>query len=137
MEHMLSVLDQHYRPGQRVAQDSSGSLTVADLQQGTAVMAAALKLLKIKVLALQADNGIPWLIIDLACQQAGICLLPIPDFFSNQQLKHVLSTAAVDALVCQHPENLERILAGRIRASCPFQPGNLLLAPPASPRACA
>jgi len=90
-------------------------------------MAAALKLLKIKVLALQADNGIPWLIIDLACQQAGICLLPIPDFFSNQQLKHVLSTAAVDALVCQHPENLERILAGRIRASCPFQPGNFTL----------
>jgi long-chain acyl-CoA synthetase len=127
MEHMLSVLEQHYRPEQHIAQDSSGSLTVAELRQGSAVLAAALQLLEIRVLALQADNGIPWLIIDLACQQAGTCLVPIPDFFSSQQLEHVLSTAAVDALVCQHPEKLARVLAGRIRASSPFQPGNLTL----------
>src|SRR5690606_10194990 len=65
------------QPGeQHVAQDSNGSLTASQLQNQVGEVAAGLQALGISVLALEADNGIPWLVTDLACQQAGICLIP-------------------------------------------------------------
>ncbi|HET6563767.1 MAG TPA: AMP-binding protein [Xanthomonadales bacterium] len=125
---LLAVWDRSgYGPDQVVARDSTGGLTAAALQQESAVLAAALQLLGIKVLALQADNGIPWLVIDLACQQADICLIPLPEYFSSGQLQHVFDLAAVDAVICQQAEQLQRVLGDRIQQQLPFQPGDLTL----------
>jgi long-subunit acyl-CoA synthetase (AMP-forming) len=54
-------------------------------------------------LALHADNGLSWLITDLSCQNSGICLLPLPTFFSIAQLKHVLNDSPVDAIITNNP----------------------------------
>lgn len=51
--------------------------------------------------ALWADNGPAWAAIDLASLEAGICLIPLPSFFSAEQLQHILRTAEVDLLLAQ------------------------------------
>jgi long-chain acyl-CoA synthetase len=45
-----------------------------------------------QTVALFADNSIEWLAIDLACQQAKMDLIPIPTFFTDQQVHRLLST---------------------------------------------
>jgi long-chain acyl-CoA synthetase len=49
--------------------------------------------------ALIADNSPAWVIVDLACLQAGIALIPIPGFFSQAQLTNVLASSAADTLI--------------------------------------
>jgi len=50
-------------------------------------------------IALRAENSIDWAIVDLACLLADIALIPIPMFFSEQQINHVLSIANIDMLI--------------------------------------
>lgn len=66
--------------------------------------AAALRAQRISVLGLYGDNSPSWLIADLACQTAGIVLIPLPGFFSDQQLAHALSAAGVDAVLGDTPQ---------------------------------
>ncbi|WP_373081369.1 AMP-binding protein [Zhongshania sp.] len=49
--------------------------------------------------ALIADNGPAWVIVDLACLQAGIVLVPIPSFFSQEQVLCTLASSAADTLI--------------------------------------
>lgn len=65
-----------------------------------------LKKLEIYSLAIYADNSVDWLIADLACQKLDICLLPLPDYFSNEQLQHALSTCAVQFILTDRPDQL-------------------------------
>ncbi|WP_251139745.1 AMP-binding protein [Alteromonas sp. ALT199] len=37
------------------------------------------------------DNSFTWVIADLACQQADVCCVPVPLFFSASQQEHVLN----------------------------------------------
>jgi long-subunit acyl-CoA synthetase (AMP-forming) len=45
------------------------------------------------------DNGPAWLTADVACQLAGVAHVPVPSFFSAEQLAHVLTAAAVDTVI--------------------------------------
>lgn len=45
------------------------------------------------------DNGIDWILLDLACLKAGVNLVPIPGFYTEEQKQHVLDSACVDLLV--------------------------------------
>ncbi len=49
--------------------------------------------------ALALDNGIDWLLWDLATLQAGLVCVPLPGFFSAAQQRHVLDSAGVDCLI--------------------------------------
>lgn len=60
-------------------------------------------------IALLADNSIDWLCVDIACQQAEICLIPLPLFFTDAQLKHALTSCAVQALVSDSVSRLQKI----------------------------
>ena len=59
-------------------------------------------------IGLLAGSGIDWVIVDLACQFAGLCLVPVPTFFSDQQIEYVLDSAAVDLLIVD-AANVQRI----------------------------
>lgn len=50
-------------------------------------------------IALMLDNGPSWVIIDLAAQQAGITLIPLPSFFSDTQINHALHDAGVELVI--------------------------------------
>ncbi|SNS22712.1 AMP-binding protein [Pseudomonas segetis] len=49
--------------------------------------------------ALALDNGIEWVLWDLAILHAGLVCIPLPGFFSAAQQKHVMDSAGVDCLI--------------------------------------
>ena len=55
----------------------------------------------VKSLAICIDNSFDWVYIDIACQQLDIVLLPLPTYFSQQQIQHSISTAACDLLIIE------------------------------------
>lgn len=66
---------------------------------------------EIHVLGLYADNSPSWVIVDLACQHANICLLPLPTFFSDQQLQFVIDSAGVDCLLANNPQRISNLFS--------------------------
>lgn len=66
-----------------------------------------------QTIALYAENSAHWLAIDIACQRAAIDLIPIPTFFSNDQLQRLISqhpfygTLVTDELADRLPFQVE------------------------------
>ena len=60
-----------------------------------------------KVIGLYAENSPDWIVIDLACQQAGIILLPLPSFFSKQQLSHAIKSSGAQAIMVSNTHELK------------------------------
>ena len=56
---------------------------------------------QLSCVALYMDNSIEWIIADLAAMQIGLTLIPIPLFFSAQQIKHLISDAGIQAVITQ------------------------------------
>lgn len=54
--------------------------------------------------ALLADNTPEWIAIDLATQQLGIALVPLPAFFTPAQWRHAIEAADVQAIFCPTPQ---------------------------------
>lgn len=53
--------------------------------------------------ALALDNGIDWVLWDLAALHAGLVCVPLPGFFSSSQQAHVLDSAGIDCLISTQP----------------------------------
>ncbi|HEY0887703.1 MAG TPA: AMP-binding protein [Ramlibacter sp.] len=53
----------------------------------------------VHVMATLLDNGAAWVVADGAAARAGVVHVPLPAFFSPQQLDHALRSAGVDALL--------------------------------------
>jgi len=87
------------RPSQRPALlCADGCLSYAELHAAVAATAAALKDSGIHTLGLLLDNSPAWVIMDLAALHAGICVIPLPTFFSREQTAHVIHDAGIDTL---------------------------------------
>jgi len=80
-------------------QGESLTLSYSDLLNTVARVAAQLNTLGLERLGLAADNGPEWIIVDLACQLVGIPLIPLPGFFTPEQMRHALDSSGVDALL--------------------------------------
>ncbi|MBB5212648.1 AMP-binding protein [Microbulbifer hydrolyticus] len=79
--------------------NSNSDLSYAQLFGALDALASGLQRQGIEVLGLFADNGPEWLLVDLACQQAGVTLVPLPGFFSAQQLEHTIRASGMQALL--------------------------------------
>ena len=94
---VLAALKQ--QPPHAIVLSSAGTCLDNDtLQQRTASLVTALRDHAVQCVALYADNGIDWVVADLACLEAGIRIVPVPLFFSPQQIRHVLLTSGADTL---------------------------------------
>lgn len=82
-----------------------GELSVAVEQFADMLTAAG-----IRTLGLMADNGIPWVLADLAALFAGVPLVPVPMFFSPQQMLHAMRDSGMDALLTDQPEQVVALL---------------------------
>jgi long-subunit acyl-CoA synthetase (AMP-forming) len=71
----------------------------------TAVLLARME---VSTLGLDLDNGITWAILDLAALSAGITLVPIPPFFSPEQVRHCIASAGIDAVISDSPETMTK-----------------------------
>ncbi len=83
--------------------DGRHAWSAADLQAAVDAAAALLRGMDSRVLATLLDNGAPFVVLDEAALQAGVVHVPLPLFFTPQQLAHALHEAGVDTLVAAAP----------------------------------
>jgi long-subunit acyl-CoA synthetase (AMP-forming) len=82
------------RPAQPAFTWDGGAIGYGALRRRVAGAAAELAALP-PVVGLLAEDGIDWVIADLAAGAAGKTLVPIPPFFSAQQIAHLIADAGV------------------------------------------
>lgn len=102
----MSSLYQALEHNQNMLHGSRLSLSLRDACSYAEKLAGILTELEISTLALYAENSPEWLVVDLACQIADVCLIPIPTFFSRQQIQHCLDQAACFHLLTDQPQTL-------------------------------
>ena len=118
MHNLLTQLEQ-LDGNPVVLRDSSRQLCKLQLLECCHELAAILKNCASNIVALLGDNSSDWVIVDLACQQANICLVPIPTFFSQNQINHLFASLAIDTVICQSTEPFLAIPGIRYRAQQP------------------
>ncbi len=69
------------------------------LQAEVDALAARFMAQRTQVLATLMDNGSAWVVADLAAAAAGIVHVPLPVFFTPEQIGHALRAAGVDTLL--------------------------------------
>lgn len=87
------------RPDHLALESTSGSWSYAELHAAIGQLRDELLARGVRVLGIDLDNGPAWAIADLAALGAGICLVPLPPFFSPTQLRHCLHHAGVQAVI--------------------------------------
>lgn len=71
--------------------------------------------------AVLAENGCPWVIVDLALHHLGQLHVPLPGFFTRAQQDHALDNAGIDTLVTDNRQHvLEQWPEFRPLAQSPF-----------------
>lgn len=108
MTTLLQKIKAHYHThhideNRVVLQGEHSHLTLAELARKVETLSKYLQQQNINTLALYANNCPEWVIVDLACQEANICFLPLPIFFTHKQLQHCLNEAGADALLSNMP----------------------------------
>lgn len=98
------------RPAAPALRGDRGAVSYADLAGELERCARALRG---RVLGMLLDNGPGWIVLDLAAQAAGLACVPLPGFFSDSQIAHVIASAGVDAIVTDQPARVERLLDAR------------------------
>lgn len=86
-------------PGRTALEWPGGSIGYAGLAAEIERLAAELRGQGIRTLAIALDNGPAWALLDLAALHAGLCLLPLPPFFSEGQMRHALRSSGAQALL--------------------------------------
>lgn len=76
-------------------------LSYAQLHDAVQHLADRLRTLGVGTLALLADNGPAWALADLAAMQAGLCLVPLPPFFSERQRAHAMRSSGAGAMLLE------------------------------------
>ena len=101
MSYIIKKIQQHaqQQPHAIAISASAESITYADLLKQIVKLAEHLKSSEYQCIGLLADNSINWAIIDLACLQADVCCIPVPAFFTQQQMQHLCQSAGVQALM--------------------------------------
>lgn len=87
-------------------------LGAGDLLARVSELAGLLDRIGARRIALLADNGIDWIIADLACDRAARCVVPLPLFFSDDQLVAALRNSGVDTLLTDQAERVLSLLDG-------------------------
>lgn len=103
MADVLNMLShwQQRDPDAIALDDMRCRVSYAELAERVAQSADELRASGCRCIALLADNGIDWIIADLAALAAGISLVPLPPFFSKLQFQHLLATAPIDGLLVE------------------------------------
>ncbi|MDO8812721.1 MAG: AMP-binding protein [Gallionella sp.] len=87
------------------------TLTYRELAAAIAQLGAQLRAAPAKAIALALDNSPLWATIDLAGLHAGKTIIPLPFFFSAEQIAHSIRDAGIDCILTDQPEQYHKILA--------------------------
>jgi len=97
--NILKQLSLSANHGTTVLSDKIHSLNFIELKHQVELRVTFLKTQNVKVLGLFLDNGIDWVLFDLAAQQLEIICIPIPLFFSHDQRDHAIKSANIDCVI--------------------------------------
>ncbi len=101
MNRLLSQIAAHPAHAPAI-QDDNACLNYAELHAEVAQLSSLLQDCKAQAIGIALDNGAPWVVADLAALSLNIPCIPLPSFFSQQQLRHVLQDAGVNVVICTH-----------------------------------
>jgi long-subunit acyl-CoA synthetase (AMP-forming) len=120
---ILAALRRHAAcsPDRVALADGSRTLCYGELPGEVERLAAMLQDGAPRCVALHADNGCDWVLVDLAAHVAGITLIPVPLFFSAQQIAHALACAGAEYVVTDQPARLAAALAGATSDARPLR----------------
>ncbi|OGT16868.1 MAG: AMP-dependent synthetase [Gallionellales bacterium RIFOXYB12_FULL_54_9] len=83
--------------------------------QGLAIaveqVGAQLSAIPFKTLGLALDNSPLWAVLDLAGLSSGKVIIPLPFFFSAEQISHSIRDAGINCILTDQPDLYEKILA--------------------------
>nr|WP_298687800.1 AMP-binding protein [uncultured Dongia sp.] len=94
------------RPDDIAVRTEAGAIDYRSLQQMVADAAIVLTAMPSRRCAVLLDNGLAWIVADLALRQVGCVAVPIPSYFTEAQTDHVLGRAGVDLIITDAPERL-------------------------------
>ena len=79
--------------------DGQRGWTYAELDSEVERLAGRLQAQKTRVIATLLDNSPAWVFADLAAARAGTVHVPLPAFFTPEQIDHALGAAGVDTVI--------------------------------------
>jgi long-subunit acyl-CoA synthetase (AMP-forming) len=86
-------------PQRAAVRSAEETLSYAELLARATTIAAELEARDIAVAVLAAGNSPTWLTVDLAAQMSRTVLVPIPPYFSREQIAHAVADSGADALL--------------------------------------
>lgn len=107
MTDVLTALGQHAQDDTIAFRDATGAVSYAGLARRVAGAAREIAALP-ETLGLLGGSSIDWLVADLAGWMTGKRLVPLPHFFSDAQLSHILADAGIAAVLVE-PGQAERV----------------------------
>ena len=87
------------------------ALTYRKLAAAIEQLGAQLRTNPARVIALALDNSPLWAVLDLAALHVGKPVIPLPFFFSAEQIVHSIRDAGIDCIFTDQPEQYQKILA--------------------------
>ena len=116
MSAFVHALHHHARaqPGREAISWGGASINYGEL---AATVGRVASRLAGRVVGLLAHNGPTWIAVDLALQERGVCCVPLPPFFSDAQISHVIADAGIDLILTDHPARVETITGLRSDSS--------------------
>lgn len=88
-------------PTVNAVEDGQQHLNYQQLAQRVEALGNWLQQQQVACVALHGGNSIDWVIVDLACHAANIVCLPLPLFFTPQQIRSCLEQAGAELLLSE------------------------------------
>jgi long-chain acyl-CoA synthetase len=111
--HVLQAIEAHAKqqPDKTALTDGAGNnIGYAMLANKIHRVSDILKLVKPATVGLLMDNTPAWAVCDLAALRAGIPCVPLPQFFSQSQITHLIATAGIELIMTDRPDGLRTLL---------------------------
>jgi len=94
-QDFLRLLQQHRQP----VLTAHAPLDAFELRSRVLELTQWLQRTGITCVASRLDNGVDWMVLDLALRIADVVHVPLPTFFSDEQVHHALQTSGAQLLV--------------------------------------
>ncbi|WP_394225287.1 AMP-binding protein [Pseudoalteromonas spongiae] len=108
---MLNVLKNHNQSDIAVITDEH-SFDYLTLNEKIEVVCDFLQMEGVARIALCAANSLDWLVVDLAAMSSNLLIVPVPDFFSEEQKQHVIYSCKVSHVISEKPTAYSKPLVG-------------------------
>ena len=82
-----------------VLDDGARRWSAAELESAVSDFTGVLRAQGVKTLASLLDNSVAWVVADRAAERAGVVHVPLPVFFSRDQITHALQATGADAIL--------------------------------------